>query len=75
MADSEDEEDYIFMGTPLEDCVPQVKGDSNVAVVSSSSSRLPVWQQEVTDSQGRKRLHGVCITDSICCMELFPWNK
>eukprot|EP00959_Pyramimonas_sp_CCMP1952_P084039 1757600-Pyramimonas_sp.AAC.2 len=59
MADSDDEEDYIFLGTPLEDCVPHLKGDSTVAVVSSASSRLPVWKQEVTDGQGRKRLHAV----------------
>lgn len=40
---------HIVYGTPLPALDPQVRDDG---------SFLPVWKQEVTDEQGRKRLHG-----------------
>lgn len=40
---------YAIYGTPLPAYDPQVRDDG---------SFVPVWQQEVTDERGRKRLHG-----------------
>ena len=40
---------YVFYGTPLPALDPEVRDDG---------SYVPVWKQEVTDEQGRKRLHG-----------------
>ncbi|MDI1490650.1 MAG: hypothetical protein OHK93_001854 [Ramalina farinacea] len=40
---------YVIYGTPLPPLDPQVRDDG---------SYVPVWKQEVTDEQGRKRLHG-----------------
>ena len=40
---------YVLYGTPLPPLDPDVRDDG---------SYVPVWKQEVTDEQGRKRLHG-----------------
>ena len=40
---------YVLYGTPLPPLDPDVRDDG---------SYMPVWKQEVTDEQGRKRLHG-----------------
>ncbi|KAI9814459.1 MAG: hypothetical protein M1827_003315 [Pycnora praestabilis] len=40
---------YVAYGTPLPPLDPEVRDDG---------SYVPVWKQEVTDEQGRKRLHG-----------------
>ncbi|KAI9722258.1 MAG: hypothetical protein M1812_001730 [Candelaria pacifica] len=40
---------YVVYGTPLPPLDPDVRDDG---------SYVPVWKQEVTDEQGRKRLHG-----------------
>lgn len=40
---------YVIYGTPLPPLDPQVRDDG---------SYVPVWKQDVTDEQGRKRLHG-----------------
>ncbi|KAL8739532.1 MAG: hypothetical protein Q9190_007674, partial [Brigantiaea leucoxantha] len=40
---------YVFYGTPLPPLDPDIRDDG---------SFVPVWKQEVTDDQGRKRLHG-----------------
>ncbi|KAL8979944.1 MAG: hypothetical protein Q9205_004843 [Flavoplaca limonia] len=40
---------YVVYGTPLPPLDPDTRDDG---------SYLPVWKQEVTDEQGRKRLHG-----------------
>ncbi|CAF9926756.1 MAG: hypothetical protein ALECFALPRED_003525 [Alectoria fallacina] len=40
---------YVVYGTPLPPLDPDSRHDP---------SYLPVWQQDVTDEQGRKRLHG-----------------
>jgi G patch domain-containing protein 1 len=43
------ESPYVQYGTPL----PPINGQ-----VRDDGSFVPVWQQEVTDDRGRKRLHG-----------------
>ncbi|KAI4283135.1 MAG: hypothetical protein L6R38_002399 [Xanthoria sp. 2 TBL-2021] len=40
---------YVVYGTPLPPLDPDTRDDG---------SYVPVWKQEVTDEQGRKRLHG-----------------
>ncbi|KAL9050315.1 MAG: hypothetical protein Q9162_006703 [Coniocarpon cinnabarinum] len=40
---------YVFYGTPLPPLDPEVRDDG---------SYVPIWQQEVRDDRGRKRLHG-----------------
>ena len=40
---------YVLYGTPLPPLDPETRDDG---------SYVPVWKQEVTDEQGRKRLHG-----------------
>ena len=40
---------YVVYGTPLPPLDPESRDDG---------SYVPVWKQEVTDEQGRKRLHG-----------------
>lgn len=40
---------YVIYGTPLPPLDPNTRDDG---------SYVPVWKQEVTDEQGRKRLHG-----------------
>ncbi|KAI4233560.1 MAG: hypothetical protein LQ349_004329 [Xanthoria aureola] len=40
---------YVVYGTPLPPLDPHARDDG---------SYVPVWKQEVTDEQGRKRLHG-----------------
>ena len=40
---------YVIYGTPLPPSDPDTRDDG---------SYVPVWKQEVTDEQGRKRLHG-----------------
>ena len=40
---------YVLYGTPLPPMDPDIRDDG---------SYVPVWKQEVTDEQGRKRLHG-----------------
>lgn len=40
---------YVVYGTPLPPLDPEVRDDG---------SSVPIWQQEVRDERGRKRLHG-----------------
>lgn len=40
---------FVAYGTPLPPLDPDVRDDG---------SYVPIWKQEVTDDQGRKRLHG-----------------
>ena len=60
MADSDsDGEDYVFIGTALEDEQTTHAGQYRKEKQDPSSTRsLPAWQQEVTDEQGRRRFHG-----------------
>lgn len=48
-APGEHEESFVKIGTPLPS-LSSTKADQNVFV--------PIWKQEVTDEQGRRRLHG-----------------
>ncbi|PLW37899.1 hypothetical protein PCANC_15183 [Puccinia coronata f. sp. avenae] len=48
-APEEHEESFVKIGTPLPS-LSSTKTDQNVF--------LPIWKQEVTDEQGRRRLHG-----------------
>jgi G patch domain-containing protein 1 len=58
MADAEDE-DYHYVGTPLEDEEEGRASAYRRPVKDAATLRtLPVWKQEVTDEQGRKRFHG-----------------
>jgi G patch domain-containing protein 1 len=43
------ESPYVFYGTPIPPLDSEVRDDG---------SFVPVWQQEVRDERGRKRLHG-----------------
>ncbi|KAK9833838.1 hypothetical protein WJX74_007401 [Apatococcus lobatus] len=57
--DDEDVEDYIYLGTPLEEEVESRAGQHAKAVSDPGSTKsLPVWKQEVTDEEGRRRFHG-----------------
>ncbi|KAL2935901.1 G patch domain-containing protein TGH [Bienertia sinuspersici] len=54
-----DEEDFVFVGTPIEreeDITSRKK--KSVAEASSQLRTLPSWKQEVRDEEGRRRFHG-----------------
>lgn len=57
MSDTEDEE-YNFVGTALlEENSQRKRLDTNITDVAAT--RLaPLWHQEVTDQEGRRRFHG-----------------
>ncbi|EFJ49630.1 hypothetical protein VOLCADRAFT_104208 [Volvox carteri f. nagariensis] len=58
MAESE-EQDYHFYGTPLEDEQEGRASAYRRPVKDPAQIRtLPIWKQEATDEQGRKRFHG-----------------
>lgn len=64
MGDS-DTEDYIVCGTPLErEREPTAAYKKKVQDPSATKS-LPVWKQEVTDEEGRKRFHGVQLLEML----------
>ena len=56
---SDSDEEYIYVGTKLEDAF-ETRGYRNPSANKDPGSvrSLPVWKQEVTDEQGRKRFHG-----------------
>ena len=56
-SDSDGEEDYIAYGTPLER-EEEARGYRKKVQDMAITKALPVWKQEVTDEQGRKRFHG-----------------
>jgi len=57
-SDSSDEEDYVFVGTSLQD-EDTIPGQYRKTAAEPASTRVaPVWQQEATDDQGRRRFHG-----------------
>mmetsp|Transcript_8580 Transcript_8580/g.24654 ORF Transcript_8580/g.24654 Transcript_8580/m.24654 type:complete len:930 (-) Transcript_8580:62-2851(-) len=60
MADTDsDGEDYVFLGTALEDEETTRAGQYRKEKQDLSTTRsLPMWQQEATDEQGRRRFHG-----------------
>ena len=57
-ASSSDGEDYVFVGTALDEEVSQ-RGQFHKEMKDPAGTRsLPLWKQEVTDDQGRRRFHG-----------------
>ncbi|CAL9111964.1 unnamed protein product [Musa acuminata var. zebrina] len=58
MAMDEDEEDYVFYGTPIER-EEDTSARKRKAVADAGQLRsLPLWKQEVRDEEGRRRFHG-----------------
>lgn len=53
-----DDEDYVYYGTPLEDEKGPIRGFYKPPQDPKKTRALPVWEQEVTDEDGRKRFHG-----------------
>ncbi|KAK9830452.1 hypothetical protein WJX72_011851 [[Myrmecia] bisecta] len=59
MAQSDDDEDYVHFGTGLAEEEESRAGQRKKDVTDPALTRsLPVWKQEVTDSEGRRRFHG-----------------
>lgn len=55
----QDEEDYKFYGTPVEDEEEMWAGQRRKEARDPAATRaLPLHKQEVTDEQGRRRFHG-----------------
>lgn len=55
----DDEEDFCFWGTPVEQEVETRAGQHRKEVKDAAATRaLPLHKQEVTDEQGRRRFHG-----------------
>ncbi|XP_042472781.1 G patch domain-containing protein TGH homolog isoform X2 [Zingiber officinale] len=58
MAIDEDEEDFIFYGTPIER-EEDTSARKRKAIADAGQLRsLPLWKQEVRDEEGRRRFHG-----------------
>jgi G patch domain-containing protein 1 len=55
---SSDDDEYVYIGTPLVDEEDARVGARKQALDPSLTRSRPVHQQEVTDEQGRKRFHG-----------------
>lgn len=54
-----DEEDFVFVGTPIEREEDTISRKKKAVAESSSQLRtLPSWKQEVRDEEGRRRFHG-----------------
>ncbi|KAG4207570.1 hypothetical protein ERO13_A03G074400v2 [Gossypium hirsutum] len=54
-----DEEDYVFLGTPIEREEEITSRRKKAAAEASGNLRsLPPWKQEVRDEEGRRRFHG-----------------
>lgn len=69
MGDS-DSEDYIVVGTPLER-EREAAGYKKTKVQDPGATKsLPVWKQEVTDEEGRKRFHGVPLSSHVYCIHV-----
>ncbi|CAD7696172.1 unnamed protein product [Ostreobium quekettii] len=58
MGSESDGEDYIFLGTPIEDEEGPSRRYRKQAQDPRATRGLPVWEQEVTDAEGRRRFHG-----------------
>lgn len=58
-ADDDEDEIFVYIGTQLLDEVETHAGQHSKDVHDASAQRsLPIWKQEVTDEQGRRRFHG-----------------
>ncbi|KAK9748186.1 hypothetical protein RND81_02G042100 [Saponaria officinalis] len=55
-----DEEDFVFVGTPIEreEDSTITRKNKSLALASSHLRTLPSWKQEVRDEDGKRRLHG-----------------
>ncbi|GAB2270203.1 hypothetical protein Dimus_005110 [Dionaea muscipula] len=54
-----DEEDFVFVGTPLQREEEMTSRKKKAMAEASGNLRsLPPWKQEVTDEEGRRRFHG-----------------
>lgn len=53
----EGEEDFAFYGTPVE-CEEEGGGYRKTVKDVATTRALPVWKQDATDEEGRKRFHG-----------------
>jgi G patch domain-containing protein 1 len=54
-----DEDDYCYYGTAIQDEGKEKGASHRKSIQDHATVRsLPVWQQEPTDEQGRKRFHG-----------------
>lgn len=59
MADESDDSDYCYYGQAIADEIESKGGSFRKPVQDQAATRsLPIWQQEPTDEQGRKRFHG-----------------
>ena len=59
MANDSDESDYCYYGQAIGDEAESKGGAFRKPVQDQAATRaLPIWQQEPTDEQGRKRFHG-----------------
>lgn len=58
MGTGDDPEDYVYLGTPLEREDELGFRKRKLALEKGQARRVAPWQQEVTDSEGRRRFHG-----------------
>jgi G patch domain-containing protein 1 len=58
MAKDQDDEDYVVYGTPLEREEELGPRKRKEALDQGQARRVAPWNQEVTDSEGRRRFHG-----------------
>ncbi|CAA7402229.1 unnamed protein product [Spirodela intermedia] len=54
----EGEEDFVFYGTPIEREEETSRRKRKAVADAGQMRSLPVWKQEVTDEEGRRRFHG-----------------
>ncbi|KAJ7538730.1 hypothetical protein O6H91_11G061500 [Diphasiastrum complanatum] len=55
---AEESEDYVVYGTPLEREEELAPRKRAAALEKGQARRQPIWKQEATDSEGRRRFHG-----------------
>ncbi|KAG0502713.1 hypothetical protein HPP92_002785 [Vanilla planifolia] len=58
MGTEEEDEDFVFYGTPIEREEEISVRKRKTTADSGSLRSLPSWKQEVRDEEGRRRLHG-----------------
>ncbi|XP_078431106.1 SWAP (Suppressor-of-White-APricot)/surp domain-containing protein [Wolffia australiana] len=55
---NEGDEDFVFYGTPIEREEEMSRRKRKAVGDAGQMRSLPVWKQEVTDEEGRRRFHG-----------------
>ena len=58
MGANSDSDDYVLVGTPIEQAAARHKAAAAAGGPAAVSRAPPVWQQAATDEQGRRRFHG-----------------